>query len=127
MAQTYSYDLREKALRLVDQKMGAQKVARLFSVSRSSIFLWKKRREVEGSTALRKDWRKGYRTAVKDLEAFKAFVDKNKGLTAQKMAEMWGTTLKTMRKWLKRIGYSSDLNPIEHTGVKAKKFRRKTQ
>ncbi|MBW4459142.1 MAG: transposase [Nodosilinea sp. WJT8-NPBG4] len=50
MPAAYSDDLREKALAAVDRGDPKSHVSRVFSISRNTLDLWLKRREVTGST-----------------------------------------------------------------------------
>jgi transposase len=120
----HSEDLRKKGMMLIDDGMGVYAVAKLLKISKSSLYLWIKRREETGFFAPKKDWRKGYGHKIPNLEVFKEFVDKNRSLTTKQMAEKWGNiTLKTICKWLHRIGYTRKKRYMDTKNVKKKSVR----
>lgn len=107
MAIAYSEDLRKKAMNLVDAGSKVADVAKMLDISEVSLYRWKKQRDIQGSLAPKKDWRKGYGHKISDLEKFRKFAEENQGLTAVEMATKWGNiTPKTIRKFLHRIGFS---------------------
>lgn len=107
MANPYSEDLRKRAVEMKEEGKSIEEIVKVMKIGRSSIYLWWKRKREEGTVAARKEWRKGHGNKIKDLEKFKKFAEKNEGLTAKEMAEKWGNiTLKTVCKWLNRIGFS---------------------
>ncbi len=107
MTSPYSEDLRARAVGLVENGKKVSEVAQLLTIGIATIYLWLRRKREEGTIAPRKNWRQGHSNKIADLEKFRQFVKENEGLTATDMAEKLGTiSLKTVCKWLKRIGFT---------------------
>jgi len=99
MAKAYSVDLRLKALNLLDKGKTVKEVVVLLKISKSSIYLWEKRKRETGFVAPVKPRRNGHGHKITDLVAFKTFVDKNQGRTVKEMAKESGNiTPKTIRE-----------------------------
>jgi len=112
IAQPYSEDLRKRAMDLIDNKgCTIQETTEALSISKATLYLWRKQRREKGTLAPEKNWRKGHSHKIKDLNAFKKFVDQHQGCTAQEMANQLGNiSLKTVCKYLKRMGYTRKKN-----------------
>ncbi len=112
MAIAYSEDLRKRAVGLVEKGRKIEVVAKLLNIGRTSLYRWVKQKQEKGSLASKKEWQKGYGNKIPDLEKLKEFVQVNKGMTAVAMADFWQVSIKTMCKWLKRIGFTRKKNPM---------------
>ena len=114
MPAAYSDDLREKALAAVDRGDKKSHVSRAFSISRNTLDLWLKRREVTGSATPIRHYHRGPEPKINDLEAFRAFAQTYGHLTQQQMAERWPEpiTNRTIGKALKRIGFTRKKRPM---------------
>ncbi|MEP0949665.1 MULTISPECIES: IS630 transposase-related protein [Cyanophyceae] len=88
MPAAYSDDLREKALAAVDRGDSKSHVSCTFSISRNTLDLWLKRREVMGSAAPIRHYYRGPEPKINDLEAFRAFAQTHGHLTQQKTADL---------------------------------------
>lgn len=106
MTQPYSKDLRIRAVNLVESGIHIKEVAQMLKIGVATIYLWLKRKRIEGTIEARKDWRKGHSHKITDLNEFKEFVEGKQGLTAKEMAQEKGMSTKTMCKWLKRTGFT---------------------
>ena len=108
MPSPYSLDLRQKAIAAIDRGEKKSHVSKTFHISRNTLDLWLKRRELTGSIAPKHATRKGPAPKIIDLVAFKAFAQEHGHLTAQKMAELWPEPISdvTIGKALKRIGFT---------------------
>ena len=108
MPAAYSDDLRDKALAAVERGDKKSHVSRAFSISRNTLDLWLKRREVTGSAAPIRHYHRGPEPKIKDLDAFRAFAQTHGHLTQQQMADLWPEpiTNRTIGKALKRIGFT---------------------
>src|SRR5690349_13653637 len=107
MANAYSQDLRERAIALIDEGKHINEVSDILKIDPSTSYSWLKRRRLAGDITAKKDWRKGYRPKVDDLEKFRNFAEENRNLTALDMAKKWGNISgKTILKWLHRIGFT---------------------
>ncbi len=113
MANPYSEDLRIRAIKLIDEGTGPTDVSKILHISRGILYRWLDQRRLTASIKPKENWRKGYRPKITDLNVFKKFVDENVGLTSGEMAEEWGNiSSKTIRKMLKRLGYTRKKRPM---------------
>jgi len=102
-----SSDLRERVVLSVKRGLKRKTVAKRFNVSVTSVNRWYRLYKETGSLEAKKDWRNGHSHAIKNLEKFKKFVEKNKNLTQKEMAEKWGNISKTtIGMYLKKIGFT---------------------
>ena len=86
MTAAYSIDLREKAVLAVDRGEKKSYICRTLNISRNTLDQWLKRREEKGTVAP-KEYRRGLKPKIDDLEAFKTFAEANVHLTQKEMAE----------------------------------------
>ncbi|WP_375315881.1 IS630 transposase-related protein [Wolbachia endosymbiont (group A) of Colletes cunicularius] len=69
MAKPYSEDLRERVLKVVDEKkMTMEEVSKMFKIDRKTIYWWRKRREETGSIKPSSGYQKGHSHKIKYLE-----------------------------------------------------------
>lgn len=107
MAIGYSFDLKIRALNLIDNGKKVTKVAEMLNISRSALTVWLRIHRKGEDIKPKKNWQRGYGHKIVDLEIFKKFVDENNGLTLKEMAEKWGGVRKmSIQRALKKIGYS---------------------
>ena len=108
MARIYSTDLRQLAVDLRKKRsMPVKKISKLLSVSPESVYAWLKLEKTVGSLAPKTGYQKGHSHKIKDLEAFKKFVDSNIHDSAKTIAIKLGNVSKaTVAKVLKQIGYT---------------------
>jgi transposase len=68
---------------------------------------WLKRREEKGTVAL-KQYRRGPKPKINDLEAFKTFAEANGHLTQKEMAEKWVKPVSSVliRQALRKINFT---------------------
>jgi transposase len=107
MGIAYSYDLRIRAINLINSGTKINKVAKLLDIGRSTLHTWlaqsRKGLDIKPKTS----WQRGYGHKITDLEKFKEFVDKNSDSTITELAEKWGMAKRsTIYRALKKIGYS---------------------
>jgi transposase len=108
MATIYGLDLRQRVVHLRKNKnMSVKKISKLLLISPESIYDWLKREKTTGNLAPKTGYQKGHSHKIKDIEAFKKFVNSNSHDTAKILAEKLGNVSKsTVAKVLKDIGYS---------------------
>lgn len=110
MSIPYSNDLRKKALKMIDEGMQQREVSRLLSINRSTLFRWKKRRQLEGDCNF-----KGYnnnqaKCKITNLVKFEDFI-KNNNLTLEEYSLKLGNVKReAVRMAIKKIGYSFKKN-----------------
>jgi transposase len=114
MPAPYSEDLRQKAVTAVDRGERKTQVCKMFKISRNTLDLWLKRREQTGSVSAIRKYQRGVDPKIKDLAAFRQFVQERGHLTQQQMAEQWSEPIsnRTIGKALKRIGFTRKKRPI---------------
>ena len=107
MAIAYSYDLRIRALNLIELGKTTEEVSSLLKISISTIRLWLRLKKKNIDIKPKKNWQKGYGHKIKNLEEFSRFVDENNDLTIEEMAKQWGDVKRmTIHRALQKIGYS---------------------
>lgn len=107
MAVGYSYDLRKKAVELVEAGNRISAIARMLNIGRSALQRWVGYARKDIDLAPKKNWQKGYGHKITDLEKFRKFVDENSDLTLEQLANKWGAVKRTsVQRAMKKIGYS---------------------
>ena len=108
MPAPYSDDLRRKVIDAVDRGERKSQMCQMFNISRNTLDLWLKRREVTGSIGAIRDYQRGPKPKIDDLEAFEAFVQTQAHLTQEAMAQQWHQEIsnRTIGKTLKRIKFT---------------------
>lgn len=112
MSVSYSYDLRTKVIKAIDEGMSKTQVSRIFKISRNTINLWLNRREETGDYNAKTGYHQGYNPKIKDLNKFKEFAQLHGSKTQKEMAEAWPETIsdRTIGKALKKIGHTRKKN-----------------
>jgi|HubBroStandDraft_3_1064219.scaffolds.fasta_scaffold181866_1 transposase len=105
---SYSYDLRLKAMGLIEEGLRITKISKLLKISRDTLHKWKKRKIETGDVEIIRGYQKGYGNKVTDLKGFKEFIDQNQGKTLAELASLWPEAIsaRTMGKYIKAIGYT---------------------
>lgn len=81
MPSPYSTDLRQRAMAHYEKYKNASLTSRIFNISRSIIYDWKKLQAIQGDLQPKTGYQKGYGHKIKDLEEFRQLVEENNGLT----------------------------------------------
>lgn len=108
MAAPYQYELRMKVIEAIEQGQKKSEVARRFGISRNTIYLWLKRREITGSIDPALHYQKGSNPKITDWEKFEAFLEKHQGKTEQEMAEAWEEPISrhTIHRSIEKLNYA---------------------
>lgn len=108
MPAPYSDDLRQKVVDAVDRGERKSAVCRMFKISHNTLDSWLKLREQSGSTSANRDYQRGPKPKIEDLEGFRRFAQKHGHLTQQEMAQQWQEAISdwTIGRALKRIGFT---------------------
>jgi len=108
MAAPYSDDLRQRVINAVDNGMRKTEVAICFNVSRNTIDLWLKRRELTGEVKAKSGYQKGSRHKITDWNEFREFAIANGSLTQAEMAQAWDGEISsyTIGRGLKKISFT---------------------
>jgi transposase len=111
MGAFYSEDLRIRAIKLIEKGRTVSEVSRMLSISRWTIYRWKKQLELTGSMKPRKSVPPPEPSKIKDWDKFQEFIDENEDKTQKKLAETWGgVSHHTISRGLKKIGYTRKKN-----------------
>src|SRR5262245_4996323 len=93
-------------------------ISKLYQVGRATIYRWINQRKHEGDIHPKTHWQKGYDHKIKDLEAFKKFVEENPGRTLNEMAEAWGNVKRmTIYRALQKVGFTHKKNQLWRQGT----------
>lgn len=107
MAIGYSYDLRIRAVNLVNSGKKVKKVSKILDIGETAIYRWVKYFKQNIDLSPKKNWQKGHSCKITDLEKFRKFVDENNHLTEKELAEKWGGVRRsTVHRALVKINYS---------------------
>jgi len=108
----YNVDLRKRVVLAVDKGLKRKTIAKRFEVGIATVNRWHRVYKETGSIEPKKDWRKGHSHAIKNLDEFSKFVEKNRYLTQKEMAEEWKSvtgnsiTKTTIGSYLDKIGFT---------------------
>jgi transposase len=73
MPASYSYDLRTKVIKAIDEGMSKTQVSRIFKISRNTINLWLKKREQTGGYKAEFGYQQGYSPKIAEARKFSEF------------------------------------------------------
>jgi transposase len=108
MSAPYSEDLRQKVMAALERGERKSHISRMFGISRNTLDIWLKRQETTGKIGAIRDYHRGPRPKIDDLEAFRVFAQNHGHLTQQAMAELWPEPIsnRTIGKALQRIAFT---------------------
>jgi len=112
MARPYSEDLRERVLKVVDEKkMTMEEISNMFKIDRKTIYWWRKRREETGSIKPSSGYQKGHGHKIKDVDRLVKFLSENQDITIEKIIVEFGNMCKnTVYNYLKKVNYTYKKN-----------------
>lgn len=102
----YSVDLRERVVRAVEEGMGKTEICELFQICRQTLYNWLALEKEQGHLEAKSGYQNGHSHGIKDLDAFKSYVDGHSDQTQEEMAEYFSVGSSTIGRTLQRIGYS---------------------
>ncbi|ALA25687.1 hypothetical protein AVI51_06585 [Piscirickettsia salmonis] len=121
MPSPYSYDLRIRALKMIDEGIPITQISKLLKISRDTLHRWKNRRDHTGDVKARFGYQTGYNHKISDMKEFQKFIDQNPGKNHQQLADLYLVEMsaKTMGVWIKKLGYTrkkraSDTKNVMH-------------
>ena len=108
MAIGYSYDLKKRAVEaVVEKKKNKKRTAKTFGIAVTTLEKWMRDYNAGKDLHPKKNWQKGYGQKIKDLDAFKKFVDENRDLTLVLLAKKLGKVDRmTVSRAMVKIGYT---------------------
>ena len=114
MPKPYSYDLRVKVIKFLEEGNSVQKAKKVFSISRKAIYEWKHLKEDTGDVRAKSGYHTGNRRIIKDVETFKQFVKDNNCKSGRELARMWHQKVSpsAVIKLLKDLGFTYKKNVL---------------
>lgn len=114
MCKPYDYDLRIKAMELIENGMPITEVKRLLNISRDTLHNWKNLKASTGNVLARKPGGAGIEPKIKDLEKFKDFVNTHSDKTQTELAQLWPEPIAqtTIGRYLRKIKYTFKKRPM---------------
>ncbi|WGJ61740.1 IS630 family transposase [Wolbachia endosymbiont of Frankliniella intonsa] len=89
MPAAYSYDLRKKAMEVLDEGESRETVAERFKIGRTTLWEWQQRKKETGDFQSKKLGNGGYNHKITDWNKFTEFAKKHGGKTLSEMAKLW--------------------------------------
>lgn len=114
MPSPYSYELRVRVMNALEYKMPVAEVIRIFSICKDTVYKWKALKESTGDTKAKTGYQSGYtRMVIKDLDGFKAFIDKHPDKNLRELASFYPykVSQSTIANYISRIGYTYKKKP----------------
>ncbi|WGJ62168.1 IS630 family transposase [Wolbachia endosymbiont of Frankliniella intonsa] len=104
MPAAYSYDLRKKAMEVLDEGKGRETVAERFKIGRTTLWEWQQRKKETGDFQSKKLGNGGYNHKITDWNKFTEFAKKHGGKTLSEMAKLWSNvSIPTIHLALKKL------------------------
>jgi transposase len=117
MASAYSNDLRVRVLKAIDEGNKIKLVSERFNVCIKTIYNWRRLKASTGSYEAKTGYQNGHSHKIKDLEAFKGYVEKNPNKILEEMADSLGNmSTTTVHRALKKIGFTRKKNQLRVPG-----------
>ena len=108
MPAPYSNDLRQKAINAVERGERKTDVSQMLNISRNTLDLWLKRKEIVGNYRAITDYQQGCRHKITEWQKFREFVQAHGDLTQAQLAQLWGdnVTQQNISDALRQIGFT---------------------
>jgi transposase len=112
MAAAYSYDLRVKVIKFLENQGTIKAAAELFNINRKTVMAWKEIKKATGDVLAKTGYQVGHRLIIKDTARFKQLVEENKDKSSVELARLWHRPVssKSVLRLLKKLGYSYKKN-----------------
>jgi transposase len=112
MGAAYSYDLRVKVMKFLEEKNTIKAASKIFGISRKTIIEWKKIKKATGDVKAKEGYQVGHRQIIKDVAGFKELVEANRDKSTAELAKMWPQKVSrwAVAKLLKKLGYTYKKN-----------------
>ncbi len=107
MARPYDYDLRKRAIFLINSGKKRVEVSELLQISIPTIDRWIARYKETKDVRLRQEVKAGRKVRIQDQNKFLEFIEENKHLSLEEMQfKLKTVSAMTIYRNLKRLGYS---------------------
>ena len=112
MARAYSYDLRIKVIKFLEDGGIIREASKLFNINRNTVIAWKKIKKASGDVKAKTGYQVGHRLIIKDSARFKQLVEEHKDKSPIELAKLWHepVSCKSVLRLLKKLGYSYKKN-----------------
>ena len=126
MPAPYSYDLRAKVMKAIEEDgMTKTEASQVFRMSRNTINLWFQRKAETGDYQAKPYEPPGSNHRIKDWEEFRKFAQEHADKTQKQMAQLWEGEMsqRTISRALKKIGLTrkkrrmATENEMSNTGL----------
>lgn len=111
MALPYPYELRTRALELIDKVKSVSKVKELLNISRQTLYKWQDMQKQEGEIRPKVGYQKGHSKKITNMAEFKKLIDNNADKSLKELARIsnrWSAS--TIWRGIKSINYSYKKN-----------------
>jgi transposase len=102
----YSVDLRERTVKVVQERMKKVKVCKLFNIARQTLYSWLSLEKSQGNVTPKTGFQKGHSHGIKNLAEFREFVALHRDYTQEEMADIYNVGSSTIGRAMNKIGYS---------------------
>ena len=102
----YSIDLRRRVVEAIKSGMSKSKASRTYQVCKQTVYNWLELENKTGDLVPTMNYQKGHSHGIKDLDAFKNYVDEHPSHTQEELASHFGVGSSTIGRNLQKIGYT---------------------
>ena len=115
MPASYSVDLRKKVMEHVKQYGSITLTSKIFKISRSVIYDWKRLKKESGKLLAKTGYQNGHHHKIKDLKKFKKIVEDNSGLTLAAIVKKSGIdmSIMTCSRAMKKLNITRKKRPMD--------------
>ena len=112
MPSPYSYDLRIRVIKFIEEKNSIKAASVMFKIHRKTIMEWKKLKKETGDVRSKEGYQVGHRKIITEIDRFKELVEKNNDKSSQELSEMWHQKISAsaIKQTLRKLGYSYKKN-----------------
>lgn len=112
MAKAYSYDLRLKVIKFIEEGNTIKEASSVFQISRKTIMEWRKLKRKSGDIKAKTGYHTDHRRIIREIEKFKEFVKLHYDKSSAVMSRLWEQKVSstTIIRLLKKLGYSYKKN-----------------
>lgn len=114
MPKCYSYDLRCKVIKAIEEDgMSPTEASKIFHLSRNTINLWRHLKAETGDIHPKPPKYSGHSHKITDWEKFQDFVEANPDKTQKELAQLWDGDIsdRTISRALRKIGFTRKKRP----------------
>jgi len=102
----YSLDLRKRVVAAAHAGMKKKMICDVYQICKQTLYNWLSLEKSQGHLKPQTDFQKGHSHGIKDLNAFRAYVDAHRDHTQEEMAEYFSVGSSTISRTLQKIGYT---------------------